>query len=101
MAGTLLLIYTAYLIWDVLDVWMARKDDGWRRLAGVGAIVTLVFAILSAVIFAAVRLYPAKHDHAVLWWNLVLVALVYGYRVAQEKSKTRFGGLPPTSSPGL
>jgi len=85
LAGTLLVVYVAYLVWDVLDVTMARrgKFDTWVKRARNGGVVTFIFTIVLAVFYGIIRSTTTTPDSA-LWWSLALIAVLYVYRVIQQ-----------------
>lgn len=91
LSEVLLWIFIAYLIWDLLDVWLARHagNPTWQATAAAGGKVTFYFAIAVAVIYLIIRLAPARPAPSIVWWNLTLIVLLYGYRVVQDKAKDK------------
>jgi len=91
LTEVLLWIFAAYLVWDILDVWLARHPGNlvWRDTAAAGRAVTFPFLIAVAVIYLMISLTHPRTAQSVVWWNLVLIALLYTYRVAQDRAKAR------------
>ncbi len=89
LTGFLFAIFAAYLLWDHIDIWRARHDKNriWLGRATRGARVTLPTVLLWLVIFVVVSLTlnPVHTERPVVVLNLVLVAVLYGYRVAQDR----------------
>jgi hypothetical protein len=102
LLASLLLVFAAYLVWDLLDILIAcmppdeNNNKNWSysafaKSATIGAVVTLAVTIATAVCYAIVRSAHPAGQRAVLVWCLALIAVAYGYRVAQEKAKKRWG----------
>lgn len=89
--GTLLAIFFAYALWDLLDVKITSDKS-----SKVGGAVTSTLLVVFAIAFLAERRWPATSDHEILVWNLGAIAVLYGYRVIQEKAKAKWS---PVQSP--
>lgn len=89
LAQVLLWIFIAYLVWDILDVWLARRAGnlGWQGAAAAGGAVTFPFLIAMAIIYLMISSAPLRTAEPVVWWNVVLMAVLYGYRVTQDVAK--------------
>jgi hypothetical protein len=87
LAGFLLGIFVTYLVWDCVDIRQAGQDhdQDWRARAKAGRRVTLIWMAPWAAIYLAVLFAPPHGVRPVLGLNLVLLAVLYGYRVAQDK----------------
>ncbi len=103
LIGNLVVMYFAYLLWDILDwaqaKWRQRNTvgevwlqaDRWRRDALIGGIVTLIGSIVIVAIYEVVRANPPNTSHSAVRWSIGLLAVLYAYRVAQEISKQHWG----------
>lgn len=91
LTEVLLWIFIAYFVWDILDVWLARHGGNpvWQATAAAGGKVTFLFSVAVTAIFVTTSSAPPRTVEAVVWWNLVLIVLLYGYRVAQDKTKKK------------
>lgn len=107
ITGTIVLVFAAYFVWDLIDIWQAHKDvhdgphkDGtWCSQATAGSRVTLVFLIIFAAFYAIVRSAHPRTDWTVAAVNVGLLVLLWVYRVAQDmRGNTR--ALDGTDSPG-
>jgi hypothetical protein len=88
-AGWLTLIFILYLVWDLFDIWIARGagESRWEKRAWWGCGVTVAFA---AIMFFGFYLAWAssysqgKPYHGVVVFDVVLIVVLYAYRVTQE-----------------
>ncbi len=100
LTGLLLCIFAAYLTWDLIDTQQARSNAekhrahhhpghqppfDWPTRAASGIVVTLVFALLLAAIYGAVRLAPAHAGRLLAALNIGLLIILYAYRFAQDR----------------
>jgi len=92
LTAFLLLIFIAYLAWDLIDIRRASKavasrvaDREWPDRARKGRSVTLFSLPAWIAIYVAVRLAPPRAAPWVVGLNVLLVALLYAYRVAQDR----------------
>jgi hypothetical protein len=90
----LLFIFGAYFLWDLLDVWLARKEPDWQARAGAGGAVTGTFLAIFTAIFFVVPRVPARNASWVIGCNVVLALVLYGYRVLQDKARDCPGRRP-------
>lgn len=87
LIGTLMVIFGAYLLWDLLDVALASREKPvflyWRERATKGSIVTAGTTVIFAGFYAMVCITTATPASA-LTWSLLAIALLYLYRVVQQ-----------------
>jgi hypothetical protein len=82
-AECLLAVFILYLIWDLLDAWIASKPArAWADRALRGACVTFVFVVVFAAFVGVALANP--HPSSVVLFDLVAIGLLYAYRVVQE-----------------
>ena len=96
IAGILLCIFSAYFVWDLIDIRQAhvhtvRTVDTayivhkWCRRAREGAGITFIFLLLSTGIYLAV-IFAHPHTVTVLvLCNIGLLIFVWAYRVVQDQ----------------
>lgn len=84
ITGILACIYTAYITWDLIDIWQTC-GQGWCSHAKAGARVTLVFLMLSLGLYLGVRLSHASGSAADSAINAILLVFLWIYRVAQDE----------------
>lgn len=82
----LLLIYLAYLAWDLLDMLRAAlcQDAAWKKRSQAGTLVTLGALPVWGVLYAAIRLAGPPGDTVAIWLCVLIIVLLYGYRVVQD-----------------
>lgn len=87
LTAYLLFIYIAYLAWDVIDLRRAVRDNcyPWRRRATAGLLVTSSFLPAWAGLYLLARLSPPHAVTLVTLFNILVLALLYAYRVAQDQ----------------
>ena len=84
ITGILVLIFAAYIVWDLIDIWQAQGAT-WCNQAKAGARVTFVFLILSAGIYLIALLTNPRTGGPVALLNIGLLVFLWAYRVAQDK----------------
>jgi hypothetical protein len=89
MALMLLLIFGAYVIWDLLDIVEANiaNSSDWRKRAAKGALVTAAFLLLFALVWGGTYwLFGAAVPGVWLIFgiNVVLILCLWFFRVAQD-----------------
>lgn len=88
----IVLVFAAYLVWDLFDIWQAHKDvhngcpkdPTWCSQAKAGSLVTLVFLIIFAACWAIVRATNPRTHWTVAAVNVGLLVLLWVYRVVQD-----------------
>jgi quinol-cytochrome oxidoreductase complex cytochrome b subunit len=85
ITGILLCIFFAYIVWDLIDIREAKNETTWRNEAEAGALVTLVFLLLSLGIYLTIRATYPRAGVIVSLANVGLLVFVWLYRVAQDK----------------
>jgi hypothetical protein len=106
--GVLLVgIYGLYLVWDLLDIRIARREAGrqtdagairelkeWVRRAKRGRTVTLAFVVLFAI-FLAIGWSERHHKlGSVVAFDVGAIILLYAYRAIEEKAINRLARTP-------
>jgi hypothetical protein len=88
-AEWLVAIFGLYVVWDLLDIYIAvtitpreAAAIAWAKRAARGLGVTLLFLL----VFGGFYLYARghKHPHSVAGVDLLLIGLLYVYRVLQQ-----------------
>jgi hypothetical protein len=89
LTGLLFVIFGLYLLWDLLDICLARpgldtsqgKRGPWYKPACHGALVTTGFLVIAGILFAVTL---DVHPQPVAL-NVILCVFLYAYRFAQDK----------------
>jgi hypothetical protein len=84
LTGLLLLIFALYLVWDLIDIHLARSP-AWRETAQHGAFVTAVSSALAGILFIVVLSTRPRTTIWIVSLNAALVIFLYVYRVAQDR----------------
>lgn len=81
----LVAIFVLYLVWDLLDIRIARREGEtkWAKRASAGMSVTLVFVVLFAAFLAVGWTERNHHLHSALAFDLIAIAFLYLYRRVQ------------------
>lgn len=84
-AELLVILFVLYLIWDGFDILIAKdeSEDDWALRAKWGGQVTVVFFVVFAVVLGLV-LTGSRHPGSVVWFDVLLLVLLYVYRLAQQ-----------------
>jgi hypothetical protein len=85
ITAILVLVFAAYLVWDLIDIWEARGAPTWCGQAKAGTRVTLVFLTLSAGFYVMAFLTNHRAGWTVALLNIGLIVFLWAYRVAQDK----------------
>jgi hypothetical protein len=82
----LMFIYGAYLVWDQIDVSLAKTEShtGWQGRAKKGRTITASFGLGWVVLYVLVRVVLPNTADAAIGLYLVMLALLYIYRVVQD-----------------
>jgi hypothetical protein len=85
-AGWLAGVFCLYLVWDVLDVRIARraKEDDWADRATCGGIVTLWFVGVFAIFLLVAWTGRHHPPHSVVLFDVLAIVCLYLYRATQE-----------------
>lgn len=78
-------LFALYLVWDALDIFIAKRAQEWewRQRAKTGRNVTLGFLVVF-VIFLIVASMGSDPRHSVVVFDLLAIFFLYLYRVTQE-----------------
>jgi hypothetical protein len=81
-----LFIFLAYIAWDGIDFWRGSRyqDDTWKKRAQDRGRVTLWFLLPCAGLYPVARLTLPRTTLSTVLLNLLLIALLYAYRLAQD-----------------
>jgi hypothetical protein len=86
LTAFLLFIFLAYMAWDGIDLWRGSRyhDDLWMKRAKERGRVTLWFLLPFAGLYLVARLVLPRTTLSVVLLDLLLLALLYAYRLTQD-----------------
>jgi hypothetical protein len=91
-AAVLTGIFALYLVWDSLDIHIAKELSGqssdenqnWPLRARLGAQVTVVFVVVFALSLIPAFAWPHPSSSIAVGFDLAVIVALYLYRVVQE-----------------